>query len=69
MKVLKKGTLRAVRTTFPEDERLMAAQAHTHELVLRLRYDVKGRSLWWFASEDDYMTWFLSYWSELNDCK
>jgi hypothetical protein len=69
MKVLKKGTQRAVRTTFEEDERLFAVNAQSHDLLMRLRFDVKGRSLWWFASEDDYMTWFLSYWGELNDRK
>jgi hypothetical protein len=69
MKLLKKGRQRAVRTSFEEDERLFASQAHVHESLLRLSFDVKGRSLWWFVSEDDYLNWLLSYWSELNDRK
>jgi hypothetical protein len=66
VKVLRKGTQRAVRTSFAEDEQLFLVNAQDHDLVLRLRYDVNGRSLWWFACEEDYLTWMLSYWSELN---
>lgn len=66
MKVLRRGPLRVVRTTFAQDEQLFLVKAHDHDLVLRLRYDAKGRSLWWFACEEDYLTWMLSYWSELN---
>lgn len=69
MKVLKKGQKRAVRTSFEEDEQLFASKAQSHHSLLRLSFDVKGRTLWWFVSEDDYLNWILSYWSELNDRK
>jgi len=66
MKMLARGSLRMIRTTFAEDERLEKVKAFDSDLILRYSLDKNGYSILWFEDEGTRLSWILSYSREIH---